>query len=357
MSGGVDVQLPGNTILSDHHGRRRPQLLYLNSNRGANHRRRPVKNSSHQSENLKLVSPSELDTALRQGGGAMPLVLDCRPTFAYGKGHVSGAVSLRCADRISRRRLQLGRLGLCDLVSDQNAKEKLQTCRGSEVVLYDDGTSEADQVTDDHPLSPVIASIRDMGAKPVLLRGGWREFSKSQSDSCLSPPAMNEEDRPSEYLPSNLENTKATAILPFLYVGNAKDAEDVCRLKELGIGYVLNVTSQVPGYCDEHGFAFLRLPAMDSYQQNIKQYFKKAFAFIDEARQRNSAVLVHCQAGISRSATIVIAYLMYHTNMSSMDAYKMVKNKRPIISPNLHFMGQLVELEHVLRNNQDCGVS
>ncbi|KAF8791662.1 Dual specificity protein phosphatase 10 like protein [Argiope bruennichi] len=353
MSGGVEVQLPSNTILSDHHhNRRRPQMLYLPTSRAPN-RRRPSK-TSHPP--LQLVSPSELDNALRKGSTS-PLVLDCRPTFAFGRGHVNGAVSLRCSDRISRRRLQMGRLGLCDLISDQDAKERLQTCRGEEVVVYDDGTSEADQVTEDHPLSPVIASIRELGARPVLLKGGWREFSRSQSDSCLSLPSSGEECPSPKELVSEMDSLSATPILPFLYVGNAKDAEDTSGLKELGIEYVLNVTSHVPGYCEDQEFTFLRLPATDSYQQNIKQYFGKAFAFIDEARKRNSAVLVHCQAGISRSATIAIGYLMYKDNLSSMEAYEMVKSKRPIISPNLHFMGQLWELEQVLRNNQDCSIS
>lgn len=175
MSGGVEIQLPGDTILSEH--RRRPQILYLPSSRPVSSRRRSsaAKSSSVLHDSLKLVSPSELDAALKQqpGGRPTPLVLDCRPTFAFGKGHVSGAVSVRCSDRISRRRLQLGRLGLCDLVSDREAKERLQSCRGSEVVLYDDGTTDAEQVTEDHPLSPVIASIREMGARPVLLRGKY----------------------------------------------------------------------------------------------------------------------------------------------------------------------------------------
>ncbi|XP_054719903.1 dual specificity protein phosphatase 10-like [Uloborus diversus] len=362
MSGGVDVQLPGDTILSDHHHhhhRRRPQMLYLPSSRASGRRRPPCSSkSSLQDDHLTMVSSSELNSSLKQQPGSTPLVLDCRPTFAFGRGHVNGAVSVRCADRISRRRLQLGRLGLCDLVSDPGARERLAGCKGSDVVLYDDGTSDADQLTEDHPLSPVIASIREMGARPVLLRGGWREFSRNQSDSCSSPPTPEEEECPLSPDPAaTLEALRATAILPFLYVGNEKDAEDVVRLKELGIGFVLNVTSQVPGYCDEQGFTFLRLPAADSYQQNLKQYFSKAFAFIDEARQRNSAVLVHCQAGISRSATIAIGYLMYHTNMSSMEAYQMVKSKRPIISPNLHFMGQLLELEQILEDNQDCSIS
>lgn len=56
-------------------------------------------------------------------------------------------------------------------------------------------------------------------------------------------------------------------------------------------------------------------------------------------------------AGISRSVTLTIAYLMAHFNMSMQDAYQYVKDKRPAISPNLNFMGQLVEFERELQRN------
>lgn len=169
MSGGVDIHLPGDTI------RRRPQMLYLPTIRH-HHHRRPSTTSTTTLKSptldhpLKLVTPSELDSALNSPL-ASPLVLDCRATFAFGRGHVTGAAHLRCSDRLSRRRLRTGRLGLVDLVSDDGARERLLGCRGTEVVLYDEGTTEAEQVTEEHPLSPVIASIREMGARPVLLRG------------------------------------------------------------------------------------------------------------------------------------------------------------------------------------------
>lgn len=77
---------------------------------------------------------------------------------------------------------------------------------------------------------------------------------------------------------------------------------------------------------------------------------KRPFEFIEEAHQCGKGLLIHCQAGVSRSATIVIAYLMKHTRMTMTDAYKFVKGKRLIISPNLNFMGQLLEFEEDLNN-------
>ena len=66
---------------------------------------------------------------------------------------------------------------------------------------------------------------------------------------------------------------------------------------------------------------------------------------------------MHCHAGISRSATISISYIMKTMDWDLSKAYDFVKQKRPCISPNLHFMGQLLEFEKQLKEQRERKVS
>lgn len=65
----------------------------------------------------------------------------------------------------------------------------------------------------------------------------------------------------------------------------------------------------------------------------------------DSVKDSNRRVLVHCQAGISRSATICLAYLMKKKRVRLDEAFEFVKQRRSIISPNFSFMGQLLQFE------------
>lgn len=72
--------------------------------------------------------------------------------------------------------------------------------------------------------------------------------------------------------------------------------------------------------------------------------------FPESVRYSSGKILVHCHAGISRSATVCIAYIMYLKKLSLEDAYSFVKSKRSVIAPNLNFMRQLLDFEAQLEN-------
>lgn len=85
----------------------------------------------------------------------------------------------------------------------------------------------------------------------------------------------------------------------------------------------------------------------DSPQQNLLQYFQECKEFIDRAHQKGNSVLVHCAAGISRSATIVCAYLMLTDECECNEAFYLVRRKRKFINPNCGFKFQLKLLERL----------
>lgn len=152
----------------------------------------------------------------------------------------------------------------------------------------------------------------------------------------------------------DIENHPATQVLPHLYLGNMRDASNTSVLARMNIRYILNVTAKPASYSIPSGFQYKHLEAADNGIQNLRQFFEEAFEFIDAAKGAGTGVLVHCQAGISRSPTIAVAYLMKHYLMAMAEAYKFVKTKRSIISPNLNFMGQLWEFEQMLSSKKSA---
>lgn len=148
-------------------------------------------------------------------------------------------------------------------------------------------------------------------------------------------------------------------VYPRIYIGNAATAKDKKYLKILGITHVLNAaegrtfgyvnTSQ--NYYLNTGIQYLGLPLADLPAVDISKYFYTAASFIDEAVSSNGKIFVHCMAGLSRSATCVLAYLMIKKNMLAVDAIRIVREKRGI-HPNYGFLHQLAQLDNQLRRQR-----
>jgi len=85
--------------------------------------------------------------------------------------------------------------------------------------------------------------------------------------------------------------------------------------------------------------------ASDTPDQNLSQYFSVCNDFIHAARLREGNVLIHCLAGMSRSVTVAVAYIMTATHLNWKEALKVVRAGRAVANPNTGFQNQLQEFE------------
>ncbi|KAI7899380.1 protein-tyrosine phosphatase-like protein [Cokeromyces recurvatus] len=157
-------------------------------------------------------------------------------------------------------------------------------------------------------------------------------------------------------------------IMPYLYLGSEMNSLDLNLLKELRVQSILNVAAEVNNPYEsmdhhinkENPFSFSntltyqKLPWQHN-QDNLVVELAKAIDIIDRARAAEQTILVHCQCGVARSATVIIAYVMKTLHLPLQEAYNHVKALAPPISPNLGLLFQLREFEQtlLLANNDD----
>lgn len=182
----------------------------------------------------------------------------------------------------------------------------------------------------------------------VTRYGGNQEIEKKNNTEGIMTRGERKELAPRKqwYAPDYRPDLQVAQILPGLLLGAQDVAKDLARLRRLGVTHVLNVATGVPN-CFPADFTYKRLNVRDHPDMEIRHIFEDCFKFIDQGR-REGWVYVHCNAGISRAATICIGYLMSRQYIRMEEAMNKVREARPIISPNEGFMRQLRSYEREL---------
>ncbi|KAG0252218.1 Dual specificity protein phosphatase 10, partial [Mortierella polycephala] len=248
------------------------------------------------------------------------------------------------------------------------------------------------------PTSASLSSRRPFTPAPLLSASLNTTATASQSTSSIAPPTTSKrrsqlslyDALPTPRLPlpatSNHRSISAyfsdysvecgaaspytsepVCVLSNLYLGAEHNASDVRTLKRLGITFVLNVAIEIAQDDSKMTPASMRVDGMEKSsngveyrslawthnQKSLLRDFPAAFALLDEAMAGNNGkgkALVHCQLGVSRSASLVIAYVMRSQGMGLTEAYDFVKQRSGVISPNMSLMYQLAEFEKSLKN-------
>ena len=136
-----------------------------------------------------------------------------------------------------------------------------------------------------------------------------------------------------------------------IYLGSAQEATNKKWLIDHHISHIVNCTVEhqnyYPNVCN-----YLKLNLYDSPQQPLDHVLDRTYKYILDAVEKGGTVLVHCHAGVSRSATIVLYFIMKIKGWSLEEAYRYLKSKRSIINPNKGFMYQLHAKSGGVRNVQ-----
>lgn len=147
-------------------------------------------------------------------------------------------------------------------------------------------------------------------------------------------------------------------ILDYLYLGSGKDAQDKESLQAAGVTTVLNVTAEWRTSHHED-FTHHRISLNDNIKQSLEKAMDDACEIIHKMKSTDpqAKILVHCVMGRSRSAAIVMAYLVRYENMTLKDAFELTHKARPIVRPNSRFLSDLIawELKHRGTTTQEVG--
>jgi len=144
----------------------------------------------------------------------------------------------------------------------------------------------------------------------------------------------------------------ASQILPRLYLSDLSTVSDGETLDLLGITHILSVLDfsleNIPPK-----YTRLHIPLPDLFTTDILSQLPRTTEFIRNALDEgpNTKVLVHCMMGISRSATVVCAYLIATLGMTAKEAITFTKSQRSVIRPNNGFVRQLNEYEKQLKQD------
>lgn len=141
-------------------------------------------------------------------------------------------------------------------------------------------------------------------------------------------------------------------VTPDLAVGNIRAGTDLKQLLKNDIDVVVAAVPQMPLAPDtyiDYGMSLFHIPLLDIPKQDILQWFHDSCDFIQAHHESGRKVLVHCMAGISRSVSLVMAYLIRKNGWNVEETLRFVRKRRLCANPNQGFLKQLQQFYESLQ--------
>lgn len=150
------------------------------------------------------------------------------------------------------------------------------------------------------------------------------------------------------------KNDIANLIIPGLWLGNMEAAKSKEFMKKNNIKLIINCSNDIPNFY-ENNIQTIRIPVDDSLKDKDFVIMSKYIPSIIEIIYRNiysgNNVLVHCYAGMQRSACVVSAFLMYYLHLDTYESILYIKSRRNIaFTPYVNFLKSLIIFQNHIQS-------
>ena len=220
-----------------------------------------------------------------------------------------------------------------------------------EVLVYDDDGSTWDDL--DHAPEHIVSLLRDLHTSPT--------FVDVKRVSVLSPGGFQAFHKEYPFMCTDAENFDFSVVYPqqitdSIFLGSQISSNTPEVFRDLKLTHVVNAATELPCPFKDttpEGFSFgpiqyLHLDLEDAIAANLITPLRRALPFLKSAVDSGGRILVHCQMGQSRSAAVVIAYLVAERQWPVTEAAEYVRECRGVARPNAGFMRALHSVEDEL---------
>lgn len=133
---------------------------------------------------------------------------------------------------------------------------------------------------------------------------------------------------------------KLTSIDDIIYLGNAYNAADYYYLKNFGITGIVNACNEISNYFEDD-FEYFKIDILDINNSSIYDYFDPFILFIEKIINNNGKIMIHCYMGSSRSAILVVLYLVKYKSYTLNESIDFITYRRKRVNINITYIEEL----------------
>ena len=133
---------------------------------------------------------------------------------------------------------------------------------------------------------------------------------------------------------------KLTSIDDTVYLGNAYNAADYYYLKNFGITGIVNACNEISNYFEDD-FEYFKIDILDINNSSIYKFFDPFISFVEGILDNNGKIMIHCYMGSSRSAILVVLYLIKYKSYSMDNSIRFITDRRKRVNINVTYIEEL----------------